>query len=85
MRVAGKLVIVSALLQVQLAWGLDNGLALTPPMGWRSWNCFHGDVDDAKIRLVAQAMVSRQYLVDGRPTSLLDLGYSSLGVDGSKC
>ena len=23
------------------AAGLDNGLALTPPMGWRSWNCYH--------------------------------------------
>ena len=23
---------------------LDNGLALTPPMGWRSWNCDHLEV-----------------------------------------
>ena len=29
---------------------LDNGLALTPPMGWRSWNCYHGDVSEDKIK-----------------------------------
>ena len=28
------------------AHALDNGLALTPPLGWRSWNCYPGDVDD---------------------------------------
>ena len=33
-------------------------IALTPPLGWNSWNCFAGAVDDAKIRAAAEAMVS---------------------------
>ena len=48
----------------------DNGLARTPPMGWNSWNRFGCDIDEAKIRAVADAMQSSgmqaagyQYLV----------------------
>lgn len=37
---------------------LDNGLALTPPMGWNSWNTFGCDVDEELIREMADAMVS---------------------------
>ena len=35
-----------------------NGLAKTPPMGWNSWNKFHGRVDDASVRSIADAMAS---------------------------
>lgn len=35
-----------------------NGLAKTPPMGWNSWNKFHGRVDDAAVRGMADAIVS---------------------------
>jgi len=38
-------------------------IALTPPLGWNSWNCFASDVDDAKVRSAADAMV-RSGLVD---------------------
>jgi len=34
-----------------------NTIALTPPMGWNSWNCFHADFDQQKILETAQAMV----------------------------
>ena len=27
----------------------DNGLALTPPLGWRSWNLYEGDVHQTQI------------------------------------
>jgi alpha-galactosidase len=33
-------------------------IALTPPLGWNSWNCFAGAVDDAKVRSAADAMVA---------------------------
>ncbi len=33
-------------------------LALTPPMGWNSWNVWGCAVDDAKIRAAADAMVA---------------------------
>lgn len=36
----------------------DNGLALTPPMGWNSWNKFGGNIDEWKIMAMADAMVS---------------------------
>ena len=38
--------------------GGKHKLALTPPMGWNSWNCWAGAVDDAKVRAAADAMVA---------------------------
>jgi alpha-galactosidase len=35
-----------------------NGLALTPPMGWNSWNHFGDRIDDQIVRETADAMVS---------------------------
>lgn len=49
-----------------------NGLAKTPPMGWNSWNNFGGSVDDAKIRGVADAMVT---------SGMRDAGYTYLNID----
>jgi alpha-galactosidase len=37
---------------------LNNGLALTPPMGWNSWNKFGCKVDEKIVREMADAMVS---------------------------
>lgn len=37
--------------------GGDHKLALTPPLGWNSWNVWAGEVDAAKIRQAADAMV----------------------------
>ena len=63
------------------AASLDNGLALTPPMGWRSWNCYGGDVSASKIMATIDAVASRARSVAGVPTSLADLGYQHVGVD----
>ena len=38
--------------------GGDDALALTPPLGWNSWNVWGASVDDAKVRAAAEAMVS---------------------------
>jgi len=65
------------LLSLMLSWpaaALDNGLALTPPMGFRTWNQFGIDVDQSLMQAVYRAMVARTRAVDGKPTSLLDLG-----------
>lgn len=35
-----------------------NGLAMTPPMGWNSWNKFACNIDEATVRRIADAMVS---------------------------
>mmetsp|Transcript_17470 Transcript_17470/g.37878 ORF Transcript_17470/g.37878 Transcript_17470/m.37878 type:complete len:447 (+) Transcript_17470:3-1343(+) len=60
---------------------LDDGLAQTPPMGWRSWNAYGGDVRDTLILSVADALKRRTRLADGVPTSFADLGYYRLGID----
>jgi alpha-galactosidase len=36
----------------------DYNLALTPPMGWNSWNHFGCDVNEALVREMADALVS---------------------------
>jgi alpha-galactosidase len=37
--------------------GGEHKLALTPPMGWNSWNAWGGQVDADRIRAAAEAMV----------------------------
>ncbi len=34
-----------------------EGLALTPPMGWNSWNKFGCNVDEQMLRNMADALV----------------------------
>jgi len=50
-------------------------------MGWRSWNTFFGDVTQALMAEMMDLVAARDRLVDGVPTSLLDLGYSNVGLD----
>ena len=50
----------------------DNGLARTPPMGWNSWNHFRGQVDDATVRTIADAMVAN---------GMRDAGYVYVNID----
>ncbi|CAK0838684.1 unnamed protein product [Prorocentrum cordatum] len=63
------------------AAAIDNGLGLSPPMGWRSWNCYHNDVDQDKLQSVMAKVASRGRLVDGRNASLADVGYVDVGLD----
>lgn len=58
-----------------------NGLSDVPPMGWRSWNLFAQRNDDSTMREMMHAFVDKSRLVDGKPTSLLDIGYLSVGMD----
>ena len=80
-RVPSSLLVALLLAIVAPASSLDNGLAITPPLGWRSWNCFHGDVDDAKIRSVVDAMTAPVPGVPGESLSLHAIGYEHVGVD----
>mmetsp|Transcript_9845 Transcript_9845/g.20892 ORF Transcript_9845/g.20892 Transcript_9845/m.20892 type:complete len:476 (-) Transcript_9845:1269-2696(-) len=60
----------------------DNGLALTPPMGWRSWNQYGGNVDQVLMQLIMDGMVDRGRTDhNGQPTSLCGLGYCDVGLD----
>ncbi len=53
---------------------LEKGprLALTPPMGWNSWNAFEKEIDEKKIQGIADAMVS---------SGMRDAGYVYLVLD----
>ncbi|MHB1313192.1 MAG: glycoside hydrolase family 27 protein, partial [Gemmatimonadaceae bacterium] len=63
MRRVIPLALVAVIAVVAVAAGrpaprLPNGLALTPPMGWNSWNHFGCNVSSALIRGVADAMAA---------------------------
>jgi alpha-galactosidase len=47
-------------------------IALTPPMGWNSWNCFAGSVSEAKVKSAADAMVK---------SGLINHGWTYINVD----
>ena len=49
-----------------------NGLALTPPMGWNSWNRFGCEINESVIRGAADAMVS---------SGMKDAGYQYVVID----
>ena len=60
---------------------LDNGLAILPPMGWRSWNYYSVNISQEIIRSQAVAFVDQSRQVDGKNTSLRELGYAYVGID----
>jgi len=63
------------------ALAIDNGLGLTPPMGWRSWNLYGANVNQTLLEKIMDGMVSKKRMVDGVPMSLCDLGYCDVGLD----
>lgn len=63
------------------ASGLDDGLATSPPMGWRSWNQFGLRINQSLIEAQYDALADRSRAVDGQPTSLRDLGYQHAAID----
>lgn len=61
--------------------GLEDGLARTPPMGWRSWNLFQDHVDQSLMLRIMDALVEPRVLPDGSTSSYRDVGYSAVGLD----
>lgn len=51
---------------------IGDKIALTPPMGWNSWNVFGGGVDEAKVKAAADAMVA---------SGLADHGWCYVNID----
>jgi alpha-galactosidase len=47
-------------------------IALTPPMGWNSWNCFGCDVRESNVRAAADAMVA---------SGLIKHGWTYINID----
>ncbi|OCX52052.1 alpha-galactosidase [Mucilaginibacter sp. PPCGB 2223] len=56
----------------QLRIECGNRIALTPPMGWNSWNCFAQEVSADKIKKAANALVK---------TGLINHGWTYINID----
>jgi len=52
--------------------GKFEGLALTPPMGWNSWNTFETHIDEKLVKETADIMVA---------TGMKDAGYTYIVLD----
>lgn len=50
----------------------DSLQAATPPMGWLTWNVFGGNINETKLKQIADAMVS---------SGMRDAGYKYLVID----
>lgn len=50
----------------------NNGVCLTPPMGWSSWNLFRNKIDENVILSIAKAM---------KDSGLADAGYCYVNID----
>jgi alpha-galactosidase len=55
--------------------GGADALALTPPLGWNSWNVWGGSVDADKIRAAADAMVASGLAANGYQFVSIDDGW----------
>jgi alpha-galactosidase len=60
------------LLTAAPAQALDNGLALTPQMGWNNWNTFGCDINETLVRQTADLLVS---------TGMAAAGYEYVNID----
>src|SRR5581483_661551 len=51
---------------------IGDQVCLTPPMGWNSWNCFAGAVDQDKVSAQAEAMAK---------SGLIKHGWTYINID----
>jgi alpha-galactosidase len=77
MKTSGRILFVIAGILVACAFAQETGgpvrgLALTPPMGWNSWNKFACNVNEEMIRSMADAMVK---------SGMKDAGYEYVNID----
>ena len=73
MKTTIKILLFVVLLMCSTAFSQKfEGLALTPPMGWNSWNKFGCNVDEQMIRSMADGMVS---------SGMKDAGYQYIVID----
>eukprot|EP00854_Cymbomonas_tetramitiformis_P014975 gene14975-17701_t len=76
-----RLTVVSLLLaSLSGTLAINNGVGYTPPMGWRHWKAFYAHIDQRIMENMMDEMV-KKHPVDGKLTSLADLGYLYVGLD----
>ena len=76
----GCLALIGYLFLLPTIFAIDNGIGLTPPMGWRHWKAFYAHINQDIIETMMDELTTK-YPVDGVPTSLAELGYIYVGLD----
>jgi alpha-galactosidase len=66
------LILLSILILVGHVTTLDNGVGLTPPMGWNSWNKFGCSINENIVKQTIEQLTK---------TSLKDKGYLYINLD----
>jgi alpha-galactosidase len=69
-KLLATIIFTFSLMPAARAW--DNGVALTPPMGWNSWNKFGCNVSEEMIKSMTDAMVT---------SGMKDAGYQYVVID----
>ena len=67
-----KIQFIFLFILISLISSLDNGLGLTPQMGWSTWNKYKCNIEEKLVRDNIDALVS---------TGLKDLGYTYMNLD----
>ena len=65
------------------AAGKFEGLAMTPPMGWNSWNTFATNIDEKLVKETADIMVSSGLAAAGYNYIVLDDGWMTRERDAN--
>jgi alpha-galactosidase len=63
--------------------GKFEGLAMTPPMGWNSWNTFATNIDEKMVKETADIMVSSGMAAAGYNYIVLDDGWMAKERDAN--
>jgi len=69
------LIVLVLIVPLESAVALDNGLALTPPMGWNSWNTFRLNINEDLVKEVADVMVEKGFKDAGYEYVVIDDGW----------
>ncbi|MHC4517557.1 MAG: glycoside hydrolase family 27 protein [Planctomycetota bacterium] len=69
------LIVLALTAPLQNALALDNGLALTPPMGWNSWNTFRLNINEDLVKQIADVMVEKGFKDAGYEYVVIDDGW----------
>lgn len=67
------------------ALGAQDGLARTPPMGWRSWNEYGKEILESDMRDTAAAVAAKRDVSTGLPISLWNRALDYVGMCGQVC
>ena len=65
--------------------GLDNGLALTPPMGISTWSVFRGEINHTLVIDLADTIVDLEIFEAGYTYLLIDAGWSTNQPNCTSC